>query len=218
MGKYTDAKKLELAAKIVGTKINRLTILEYLGIKKGKSIVKTQCECGTISIKIMNVVLRGQTKSCGCLIKETATTHGLRLHPLYGVWYAMVNRCTNTKDKSYKNYGGRGVEVCKEWINDFIAFYSWAINNGWKPGLNLDKDINGSKLYSPDTCSFVTRKENNNNTRHNVFIVFEGTKATIKGWSEITGIPYGALARRLKNGLWPIEKALTEPFKPYARC
>lgn len=217
VAKYTGAHILELSEKIVGTKINRLTILEYLGIEKGKSKIKTECECGTISIQIMNVVLRGKTKSCGCLAKEVATTHGLRKHPLYGVWHAMVRRCYDEKDNSYRIYGAIGVRVCDEWRNDFIAFYNWAISNGWKKGLNLDKDIKGDgKLYSPQTCYFATRALNNRNTSNTVFVTYGGRTATMKEWSIMLNIPYDSFTRRIKKG--NIEKAITTPYKPYARC
>jgi hypothetical protein len=91
-------------------------------------------------------------------------------HPLYNVYTALVVRCFNPKHKSYYRYGGRGVTVCEEWLNDRDAFVEWCINNGWKPGLHLDKDILSKKLnidppiYSPNSCMFVTPKINSHNS------------------------------------------------------
>ena len=217
MAKYRESHILKLSEKIVGTKINRLTILAYVGIEKGKSKIKTECECGTISIKTMCKVLDGSTKSCGCLIKEVATTHGKRKHPLYGIWYAMIRRCYDVKDKSYRIYGAMGVRVCDEWRYDFVAFYNWAISNGWGKGLNLDKDTNGDgKLYSPENCLFVTRYVNNRSTTRTIFITYGNRTATLKEWSIMLKMPYDSFRRRIKKG--NIEKAITEPYKPYGKC
>lgn len=86
--------------------------------------------------------------------------------PVYGIWRGMIERCTNPNVKAYKTYGGLGVTVFPAWRKDFAVFESWAFSNGWKPGLQLDKDILCEKLgvfpkvYSPDTCQFVTPQVN----------------------------------------------------------
>lgn len=103
--------------------------------------------------------------------KKRTVKHGLTNHPLYGIWSQMKYRCMSPKSVDYKHYGGRGVKVCDEWVNNFLSFYQWAISNGWQKGLSLDKDIKAKKLglepliYSPEFCSLVTQKENVQNTR-----------------------------------------------------
>lgn len=124
-----------------------------------------QCDCGNKIDVYANFLKRGVTKSCGCLHGEMLvkrnTTHGLRNHGLYKVYVNMVDRCTREKASSYPRYGARGVRVCKEWLDDFKCFYDWAILNGWEKGLQLDKDLKGTGfLYSPDSCCFLTPKEN----------------------------------------------------------
>lgn len=85
-----------------------------------------------------------------------------RDHPLYDVWKGMKARCNGKNHKSYHIYGGKGVKVCDEWEKDFISFYNWSLANGYKEGLQIDKDINGDGLlYSPATCCWVTRAKNN---------------------------------------------------------
>jgi len=91
--------------------------------------------------------------------------HGLTgNHPLYSAWQNMKRRCDNPKTEQYKDYGGRGITVCKEWINDFMCFYNWAIRSGWGPGLTLDRK-NNDLNYAPENCRFVDRITQGRNQR-----------------------------------------------------
>lgn len=85
--------------------------------------------------------------------------HGLFHHPLYSVWRGMRGRCNNESNASYKNYGGRGIEVCKEWNESFKTFYLWCVSNGWEKGLNIDR-IDNDKGYNSNNCTFITVSEN----------------------------------------------------------
>jgi hypothetical protein len=154
---------------IIGERYGKLTVTS-LPYRKDNLVgramyVDVVCDCGTKKY-IKAVSLRSNvTKSCGCLSVETTiqthTTHGLSKHPLMSIWSGMVQRCTNKNSLSYSNYGGRGVKICKLWRNNFIEFYKWAIANGWKRGLELDKDIKGNGLlYSPKNCCFIDYLEN----------------------------------------------------------
>lgn len=105
---------------------------------------------------------------------------------LFNLWNTMRNRCENPKREKYKDYGGRGIKVCNEWHN-VSNFVSWALNNGYEKGLQLDrKDNNGN--YCPENCHFVTPKENSRNRRNTKFLVIENNKKCVAEWSEITGI------------------------------
>lgn len=85
--------------------------------------------------------------------------HGLTHHSLHSIWRSMKNRCFNTKSKSYKHYGGRGILICREWDLSFLSFYNFCIDNGWKDGLQVDRiDNNGN--YEPNNCQFITQSEN----------------------------------------------------------
>ena len=129
------------------------------------------CECGEEFKAASYKVKIGHTKSCGCLQKQVASkthkVHGLRNHPLNGIWRGIKQRCTNTTRKDYERYGACGVVMCEEWDKDFQTFYDWSMKNGYKEGLQIDKDIlceaNGivPKIYSPSTCLWLTPKENN---------------------------------------------------------
>lgn len=110
----------------------------------------------------------GHTKSCGCFNRDAAgergTTHGLYKHRLYAIWGSMKSRCLNQKKHNYHHYGGRGITVCPEWLDDAAVFIEWAEANGAAPGLQIDR-IDNDGGYSPDNCRFVTPKENMNNRR-----------------------------------------------------
>lgn len=112
---------------------------------------------------IFLTILRGLTVSCGCYNKEALSinkkTHGLRKHPIYNVWTGMKQRCFNGETEAYKNYGGRGITVCDEWVNSFQTFYDWAITNGWEKGLEIDREDNDGN-YEPNNCHFIMPQEN----------------------------------------------------------
>ena len=113
-------------------------------------------------------------------------THQLSNTRLYSIWKTMKSRCNNPKRKDWSCYGGRGIKVCREW-DVFINFYEWAMFNGYKDGLTLDrKDVN--KDYSPGNCCWVTRKEQSRNKRNTVYATYNGERKTLAEISEITGI------------------------------
>jgi len=125
----------------------------------GHCFVKCKCDCGEeITVRISSLK-SNHTTSCGCYNKSVITTHGLTNHPLFGVWNDMKARCTLKSHHAYKNYGARGISVCEEWLHDFKVFYDWAITNGWKKGLHLDR-IDNDGDYKPSNCQFITRREN----------------------------------------------------------
>jgi len=133
-----------------------------------KRIIRCQCDCGR-DTKVFLSALRNSkipTNSCGCLQAERAknanTQHGLSQHSLYGKLEGMKKRCYNPKVSGYHRYGGRGIKICEEWLNNFMSFYNWAMANGWKEGLQIDR-INNDGNYEPNNCRFVTSAVNNRN-------------------------------------------------------
>ena len=172
---------------------------------KPRPYVICKCDCGT-----EKPVLRESLKvsrSCGCLKAERAsefhTTHGTRDHPLYCTWDCMLARCRNPKMRQYKDYGGRGIGVCEEWTN-FVNFFEWA-QGKWATGLTIDR-IDNDGNYEPSNCRFITRKEQNRNTRRNVKFEFAGELRTLAEISEITRVRYASLRWRLRKG-WSMERA-----------
>jgi hypothetical protein len=126
-----------------------------------------QCTCGEVVEKPANWVVSGNTKSCGCLQKEwskkSLLTHGKTGHPLHKVWRSMRGRCSSPNNKAFPNYGGRGIYVDPEW-DDFLIFYNWAMDNGYKKGLSIERiDVNGN--YTPSNCKWIELKFQARNRR-----------------------------------------------------
>ena len=133
-------------------------------------------------------------------------------HILVAKFHSMRNRCNNKRDPAnYKNYGGRGIKICKEWSSS-RKFISWAKANGYKPGLTLDRiDNNGD--YSPENCRWITQKEQCNNRRTSRFLEYKGERKTLVQWAEVVGIKKTTLHNRLQYFGWSLEKSLTTPVR-----
>lgn len=118
---------------------------------------------------------------------------------LYEIWKGMKRRCYDVKRKEYKNYGGRGIEVCDEWANNFSAFYTWALENGYNNALTIERnDVNGN--YEPSNCRWATKKEQANNRRDNQFLTYNGKTQTIAQWAKELNINQNTLRNRIQKG------------------
>ena len=191
-------------------KYGRLVVIAEAGKgPRGLRLVRCQCDCGNMITTEFNRIKNGNTRSCGCLyrevIKNTNITHGKSYTRLYNSWRGMKDRCLNPKHTGYKNYGGRGIKLFHKWLV-FENFMIWALSHGYWDGLTIERtDTNGD--YSPDNCTWATRKKQGNNKRNNHLITFEGVTKTAAEWSELTGIHVQTLLSRVRLG-WPIGKAL----------
>lgn len=183
--------------------------LQYIDTKRRKYYLCT-CECGKRVIVQKSHLISGDTKSCGCLCKDVAklkfTKHGKSNHPLSDVWNMMKQRCYNKNNKSYKNYGARGIKVCDEWKNNFKTFYDWAMENGYQDNLTIDRiNVNGN--YEPLNCKWVTQKQQQNNRTNNIRITYNGKTDTLSNWSICVGVSYNTLYKRICILKWSVEKA-----------
>lgn len=166
--------------------------------------VLCRCECGNEKVFQLSNITNGHTKSCGCYNIEIGTNrffkHGLNNHPLRKVYDTMKYRCNNPSNKSYSDYGGRGISVCEEWEESYIDFYNWAISNGYKSGLSIDR-IDNDKGYSPENCRFASKLVQANNTRRNVYLFVDGVRYSISQFSRKYDIGIGYIKNRLKKGI-----------------
>jgi hypothetical protein len=137
--------------------------------------------------------------------------HRLHNHPLYSRWANMKSRCTNINIRDYQYYGGRGIIVCEEWAVNFQTFHDWAMNHGWKPGLELDR-IDNDGNYEPSNCHFITHKKNNRNKRDSHFVEAFGEMKTVTDWCEDDRckVSRPGLYARIRKG-WESEKAIITP-------
>jgi hypothetical protein len=155
---------------VKGQKFSRLTIITDPYRKDTRTYVYAQCDCSSIIEVQLYKVQTGHTQGCGCE-KPKKRTHNLSQHPLYRVWDAIRYRCNNPNASNFKNYGGRGIKMSQEWSNDFLNFYTWAIENNWSKELEIDR-INNDLGYSRENCRIVSSKENARNRRNLKYVSF----------------------------------------------
>lgn len=195
---------------LVGIQFGMLKVVEFMGRKNSHSWFRCECKCGGQTVTTSNNLRRFHTTSCGCynekMFRQCAIKHGLSRHKLFRTWIDMRNRCYFINHNRFEHYGGKGIKVCDIWRDDFIEFYRWAIANGWKKGLSLDRKEN-NKGYQPDNCRWITVKEQNRNRTSNVHLTIDGVTKIIVEWSEISGNNYEKIRSRVKRG-WSHKEAV----------
>lgn len=202
------AKRLDIKA---GSRYGNLTVIgdgKALRLPSGQTnrTILCKCDCGsTKEIRLLHLV-RGRITTCGC------TRHGGSGSKLHNTWRGMLNRCRNASYVNANRYIDRGITVCKEW-QKYPAFEKWALSNGFKEGLTIDR-INNNLGYSPDNCRFVSQFLNNCNKEKTLIIDYNGHKVPLKILVHGTELErhYHTIYGRIKRG-WNPKKAVDTPIR-----
>lgn len=187
-------KKINL---IAGQKYGEWIVLAWSHHKNGHSFYLCKCSCGIEKTTASFFLRNGQSQSCGCIPlslhrKKMASIRKPHARKLKGLRHTLIQRCYDKKQPCYPNYGGRGIEVCEEWLSSLEEFRSWALSHGYDPSLTIDRiNVNGN--YEPSNCRFVTRYIQNRNKRNNRFVEVNGERMILEDAKKITGMTRKAL-------------------------
>lgn len=193
----------------VGQQFGQWTIIGKIFSKRDNSgkpvkFCVARCSCGRIGTPRLSQLVNGGSKNCiYCVNKK----HGYCYIPLWANWKALLARCLNPNHKRYKDYGARGISVCKEW-KVYETFRDWALENGYRHGLIIDR-IDNDGDYNPNNCRFVTYEQSNRNKRKSRLFSFFGETKTVKEWTKDSRCKqrYQNIVKRLNKG-WLPEKAI----------
>lgn len=205
---------------LTGEVFGRLTCIRDVGRNSYCNVLwLCKCSCGNEVVVRGHNLKTGHTSSCGCLprelLRERRRTHGLSKDEdgntprLCTIWNGMKKRCLNPNHKFYHCYGGRGITVCDEWRTNHQAFHDWAMANGYREDLTIDR-IDNDGNYEPGNCRWATHQMQHRNMSTNRLITHDGETKSLAEWSKLLGINYDGTYARLRRG-WSPEKALTAP-------
>lgn len=183
---------------LTGQKFGKLTALYPVKDKTHRARWHCVCECGNEKDVLQQNLSNGHVQSCGCLLSSSNSeriteynrsigreTHHETKTRLYRIWIGIKSRCLVETASGFKNYGGRGISICDEWKNSFLAFSEWAFANGYSDSLTIDRiDVNGD--YSPDNCRWVSMSVQQLNKR-----------LSSRNTSGVTGVSFNK-----KNNRW----------------
>lgn len=194
---------------LVGKVFGCLTVISKHSSGSGQIMWNCKCECGNIIQVNTGRLNFGSITSCGCIkrnrIIEQNTTHGLSNTRLYEIWCGMKKRCYDENSERYKDYGGRGITICDEWKDDFQSFYDWAMKNGYKENLTIErKDVNGN--YCSENCCWITKAQQSRNQRKTIKYTIFGIEKPLIEWCEYAEIKNSRAYQRYRNGNPPFDE------------
>lgn len=191
-------EKLPKYERIEGQRFGRLKVIKLLEVKNNNATWECLCDCGNIVHATTGRLKFGSVRSCGCLLKETLTTHGMTHTRPYRIWLAMKSRCTNKKQPNYKQYGEKGITYAIEW--DVFENFWQDMRASYKDGLSLER-IDNEKGYSNDNCRWATPSEQNRNMHSNVIIKYNDLEYCITDLATEIGVPRARLYYYHRKGL-----------------
>lgn len=202
----------------IGQKFGNLTVVGFENKQVGETTAWywiMECDCGNRKVVSPYKAIHGSTTSCGCMKKEHChmmtekyrIKHGERGTRLYTIWRGMKIRCFNKNSKDYERYGGRGISICEEWVDDFAAFSKWAIENGYSDDLSIDRiDVDGN--YEPRNCRWVDAHAQNTNQRISHNFCYQGKTMNLSDIAKAEKVVYQTLYKWAVRENLPIEEAI----------
>lgn len=189
-------------------RFGRLVAIKPIGKNEhGNYLWLCRCDCGNEHIVASGKLIQGKSKSCGCYRKEirkmSLEKHGLTTGGkprTFIIWNGMKARCYNPNAISYKSYGARGIKVCDEWLGEhgFKNFHNWAIKNGYKDELEIDR-IENEGNYEPSNCQWISKQENREKQRKTRYFEINGERLNISQWCKKLGISKSIAYKKIKE-------------------
>lgn len=184
-------------ADLTGLRFGKLVAIKPTTDREFSNVIwECKCDCGNTVFVSSNKLTMKQTQSCGkCGFQQQRASEVRSKYEsdsdryLARKLHGIKVRCLNPSSIEYHNYGGRGIKICDDWLNDTMSFVKWAKTSGYHPGLEIDRiDVNGD--YCPSNCRWVTHRYNSNNKRNNHFVEVDGIRMSARQWSNCFELDY----------------------------
>ena len=197
------------SSNLINKKFGHLLVISRYGTASdGHSTWLCKCDCGQKKVVASNNLRQGGATGCGCFrIKHGHCKKG-QTSKTYSVWSGIIQRCNNPNNKEYKNYGGRGIHICKRWLK----FENFLEDMGEQPLRRQINRINNNLGYYKKNCEWTTAQKQARNKRNNRLLIFKGRTQCVSAWAKETKIHLQTFWRRVNSG-WSIEKILTTPIR-----
>jgi hypothetical protein len=184
---------MQRAIDISGQRFERLVAVEQVGSGRKEAYWRCKCDCGSETVTRGSKLRAGLTSSCGCVSAEKLSQanrkHGLHSHPIASIWYGIKARCLSPSNPAYKNYGGRGIQVCDRWLD--LKNFIDDMYPAFQLGMTLDR-INNDGNYEPSNCRWATRKQQARNRRSTLYVQSPAGPVPLAEWAEVNGLNYGS--------------------------
>lgn len=203
MSKFVDISGMRFGSLLVVKKVEHG--------KSGYAQWECLCDCGKRTVVRGANLRSGAVKSCGCLKHHAYhKSHGMSETRLYKIWVNMKARCNDPKNRSYKDYGAKGIHVCPEWQNSFECFFEWATEHGYHEDLTIERiDLRGH--HCPENCTWVPKSDQANNRSMNRNITYRGKTQNLMQWCNELGLNYKRVHNRISRLGMSFEKAISMP-------
>lgn len=196
-----------------GERYGRLTVIKemartYQPSGQFQRVFLCKCDCGNEKSIRLSHLRFDRVRSCGCM---TGEQHRDSKSSIYNKWRGIKNRCYAESYSEYRYYGGKGIKMCDEWKNSYLKFKEWVIQNGYEPGLQIDR-INSDLDYCPENCRLVTPAENSLNKSNTLIVNYNGIEKPLLSILRELGKEeaYARAAERIRKG-WDVKRAIEKP-------